>query len=100
MPPHPALLAQIIQERNNVHPSQRLLDDGVPAPAQSQRLSAPTGSILGLNDGTIFPESHFVGDVSMRSLSHRMSSAALERAPLRGAIRYLTTRLLTAPALR
>lgn len=63
---------------------------GLRAHLLEERLSSPTGRIPGLNDGTIFPESHFAGQESQRALADRMSSAALERTPLRGAIRYLT----------
>ncbi|KAL6253117.1 hypothetical protein RBB50_000838 [Rhinocladiella similis] len=45
----------------------------------------PTGTLHGLNDGTLFPQSRYQ-QVPVPSLA-RMSRAALERTPLRGAIR-------------
>lgn len=74
MPPHPNLFARL--------PDQRLLLQQNPR-EDSPPLSRPTGTVLGLNDGTIFPTSHFPVVPSMS----RMSRMALERAPLRGAIR-------------
>jgi immune inhibitor A len=41
--------------------------------------------IPGLNDGTIFPKSHFEQPVSVMA----MSTAALDRTPLRSTIRYV-----------
>jgi immune inhibitor A len=46
-----------------------------------------TGIIPGLNDGIIFPKSHFGNGVPLAA----MRRAALERAPLRGAIKYVLT---------
>ena len=42
-----------------------------------------TGHIPGLNDGMIFPQSHFPKSVSTNAISR----AALDRAPLRGSIK-------------
>jgi immune inhibitor A len=42
-----------------------------------------TGLIPGLNDGIIFPQSHFGSQVPLAT----MRRAALDRAPLRGAIK-------------
>ena len=42
-----------------------------------------TGHMPGLNDGMIFPQSHFSKSVSTSAISR----AALERKPLRGAIK-------------
>jgi len=41
--------------------------------------------VLGLNDGVIFPESHF--DASLPNLRGLMRTAAQDRPPLRGVIK-------------
>lgn len=79
VPPHPDLLAQFRAE------SKQGTNQ---APLQNQKntgFSAPTGTIPGLNDGAIFNESHFAGTPS----PSQMARAALERAPLRGSIRFV-----------
>lgn len=50
--------------------------------AQGQR----TGAILGLNDGTIFPKSHFDSNVPLSA----MRRAAVDRAPLSGDIQLVS----------
>lgn len=51
----------------------------------SNVVGAPTGTKLGLNDGVIFPKKHFTKAPSKSALVR----AAAERAPLRGAIKYV-----------
>jgi immune inhibitor A len=71
IPPHPDLQARLFaQTVASTH------DGSIP-------LSSPTGHVLGLNDGVLYPESHFETPVT----ESVMANAALERAPLRGAIR-------------
>jgi hypothetical protein len=53
---------------------------------QSRTLSVPTGCVLGLNDGCIFPPSHFPETPSQSQLIR----AALDRAPLRNEVRYVS----------
>ncbi|PYH99772.1 M6 metalloprotease [Aspergillus ellipticus CBS 707.79] len=78
MPPHPDLLAALQVAPGLVDP-----------PAISKMsfgrasLSARTGTVRGLNDGTIFPDAHFQPTVPPK----HMRRAALTRAPLRGAVR-------------
>lgn len=85
VPPHPDLLARLGAQR--LQQQQNPDQQRAPAHSTQQRLSstlsAPTGTIPGLNDGKIFPESHFGPAPSMS----RVLKAALERAPLRGTIR-------------
>jgi hypothetical protein len=84
VPPHPDILASIIAERKQL---QHELGSSTASSSDSSSvpLSAPTGTVLGLNDGTIFPKSHYDTAPS----ESEMSRAALERAPLRGVIRYV-----------
>ncbi|KAJ5896936.1 uncharacterized protein N7473_006335 [Penicillium subrubescens] len=78
VPPHPDLLARLRYEPNALSaPSIATQGPGRPS------FSARTGTRTGLNDGCIFPESHFETVVS----ASRLSRAALERTPLRGTIR-------------
>lgn len=78
VPPHPDLLARLRYEPNSLTaPSITTQAPGRPS------FSARTGTRTGLNDGCIFPESHFETAVS----ASRLSRAALERTPLRGTIR-------------
>ncbi|KAF2744498.1 M6 metalloprotease [Sporormia fimetaria CBS 119925] len=78
-PPHPDLVARTQHEI--------LQAQGTPKEATLKakaRLRATLGRrIPGMNDGTIFPPSHYKKPTSIMA----MSRAALERAPLRGAIR-------------
>ena len=76
VPPHPKLSAHLADDRLKGQHEQAL--------AQVV-LSGPTGTLHGLNDGTIFPKSQFQ-QIPVPSLT-RMSRAALERTPLRGPIR-------------
>jgi hypothetical protein len=81
--PHPDLQARLLAENLRVQqhpdsaPSFDLLHEG------SLPLSVPTGHVPGLNDGTIFPQSHYETPQPLSILRN----AALERAPLRGTIR-------------
>jgi immune inhibitor A len=50
---------------------------------KARRFLATERQMPGLNDGTIFPKSHFEESVSLMA----MGSAALERTPLRSVIR-------------
>ncbi|KAJ5973801.1 hypothetical protein N7481_011011 [Penicillium waksmanii] len=78
VPPHPDLLARLQYEPNYLStPSISTQIPGRPS------FSARTGTRTGLNDGCIFPESHFETAVSASHLSR----AASERTPLRGTIR-------------
>lgn len=82
IPPHPDLQARLAAEALRVQSNP----DAVPDPSLDLlHGSLPTGKIPGLNDGAIFPESHFDKAPSPSALSR----AALERAPLSGAIRYV-----------
>jgi immune inhibitor A len=81
-PPHPDLIARLGFESFRAQASPKDSDTTRTAPLL---LSAPTGTVAGLNDGTIFPESHFEGAPS----SSELSRAALERAPLRGVTRFV-----------
>ena len=85
VPPHPDLLARLgtqgIQQQQNEN-SMRASALGT-QPRLSSTFSAPTGTVPGLNDGKIFPKSHFGAAPS----ESRVLKAALERAPLRGTIR-------------
>ncbi|KAK9351001.1 immune inhibitor A peptidase M6-domain-containing protein [Lipomyces doorenjongii] len=78
VPPHPDFYARLRQHPNSIAPP------AIAAHAQGHpSLSCRTGTHRGLNDGAIFPESHFETSAS----ASRVSRAALERAPLRGTIR-------------
>ena len=78
VPPNPDLLARLRYEPNALTaPSITTQVPGRPS------FSARTGTRTGLNDGCIFPESYFETAVS----ASRLSRAALDRTPLRGAIR-------------
>ena len=85
VPPHPDLQARLLEQK-------RLRQQDASAPLSislthydSVPLSGPTGHVFGLNDGVIFPESHWETPV-MQTV---MVNAALERAPLRGTIRLV-----------
>ncbi|OQV07024.1 M6 family metalloprotease domain-containing protein [Cladophialophora immunda] len=73
-PPHPNYY-------NNAPPEQlqRQLQTG----SDEVPLSRPTGTVLGLNDGCIFPPDHFAQAPSARMLA----SAAANRTPLRNEVR-------------
>ncbi|KAJ6089270.1 hypothetical protein N7467_004486 [Penicillium canescens] len=78
VPPRPDVLAGLRHEPGSLTaPFITTQDPG------RLSFSARTGTRTGLNDGCIFPESHFEPAVS----ASRMSRAALERTPLRGNIR-------------
>lgn len=78
IPPHPDLLAR--------HKTELLKIQGTGDETAFRRLSnslaLESRTLLGLNDGTIFPKSHFEKSVSISA----MTRAALERAPMRGTI--------------
>lgn len=76
-PPHPDVLARR-QERFVQQQAP-----GSSGPGHQIPLGGPTGCRLGLNDGCIFPKEHFAADAPEKV----MSRAALERTPLRGAVR-------------
>jgi immune inhibitor A len=78
VPPHPNLLAQFRAE--GIHGTNESTFQ-----SRIMGFGAPTGTIPGLNDGAIFPESHFTTAPS----KSQMARAALERAPLRGVIRFV-----------
>lgn len=74
--PHPSLLA-----RTKLLQLQK--PDDVATLARVQTALPRQSGLLGLNDGAIFPKSHFAPSASVK----KMSVAALDRAPLRDAIR-------------
>jgi len=78
-PPHPDLLRRTRQEilKAQGTPNESVLK------AKAQRLLQADRRIPGMNDGTIFPPSHFKEKASIME----MSRAALERAPLRGPLK-------------
>ncbi|KAJ5712658.1 hypothetical protein N7493_009126 [Penicillium malachiteum] len=78
VPPHPDLLARLRDDPNAIA-APSIAPQG---PGRAS-FSARTGTRTGLNDGCIFPESHFETAVS----ASKLSRAALERAPLRGTVR-------------
>lgn len=78
--PHPDLLARLGSESFHTQG----ISNGTARTAPIS-FGAPTGTVPGLNDGTIFPESRFEGAPSPTQLSR----AAVEKAPLRGAIRFV-----------
>jgi immune inhibitor A len=77
--PHPDVLAQY---QNEVLKVQGKADEGS-VKANLRALTFSDRKIPGLNDGTIFPKSHFDKPVPIMA----MSNAALERTPLSGAIK-------------
>ncbi|KAF2179017.1 M6 metalloprotease [Zopfia rhizophila CBS 207.26] len=80
IPPHPDLLARRQNEALKVHGTANQVN------LKDHRKALTLGEgrrIPGLNDGTIFPKSHFDKPVSVMA----MSRAALERTPLRGSIK-------------
>lgn len=84
--PHPALLS-----RTKLAEAQ----GRVCAATQARIKTAfpPQSGFLGLNDGAIFPKSHFAPDASIK----KVAAAALERKPLRNAIRYVRERHTLEP---
>ncbi|KAF2271922.1 M6 metalloprotease [Westerdykella ornata] len=79
VPPHPDLLAKA---RTESLTSQGTVDQAV-FKKKTSRLFNGERRIPGMNDGTIFPPSHFKEPTSIMA----MSTAAAERAPLRGNIK-------------
>jgi immune inhibitor A len=79
VPPHPRLLA-----RTKI---SRLTTEGVAnteAGRKATKILAGEKGVPGMNDGTIFPRSHYNPPKSIMA----MSNVALERKPLCGIIRY------------
>ncbi|OGM40719.1 hypothetical protein ABOM_011039 [Aspergillus bombycis] len=77
MPPHPQLLSSLQVAPGLISaPHISKMSFGRPS------LSARTGTVRGMNDGTIFPDSDFAATVPPR----RMRRAALRRTPLRGVV--------------
>ncbi|KAH8894739.1 M6 metalloprotease [Thozetella sp. PMI_491] len=78
VPPHPDLLIR----RNAALLNVQSGDNKAATSTQINEFGPGhgTGYIPGLNDGLIFPKSHFHESISIRT----MTRAALERAPLRG----------------
>ena len=72
----------LAQYQNEVLKVQGKADEGS-VKANLRALTFSDRKILGLNDGTIFPKSHFGKPVPVMA----MSNAALERTPLSGAIK-------------
>jgi immune inhibitor A len=79
IPPHPDLVARTRSETSSLRgrPDEVVLKEKARANILGER------KIPGMNDGTIFPRSHFEKPTSVMA----MSSAALERTPLTGPIR-------------
>ncbi|KIW69503.1 hypothetical protein PV04_05376 [Phialophora macrospora] len=75
-PPHPDYYKNV--PREELQRQFQTGDDEVP-------LSRPTGCVLGLNDGCIFPPDHFAQAPSIGQLTN----AAADRAPLRNDVRVL-----------
>ena len=78
--PRPDVLAkakqQVLKSKNNATTA------GI---EKAKKFLASERKMPGLNDGTIFPKSHFGDSASVMA----MSTAALDRAPLRSIIRYV-----------
>lgn len=81
--PHPRLQARLLTENSQAQQTLSTAQRLSHTHGGSLPLSAPTGHVVGLNDGTLFPDSHFATPVP----ESVKANAALERAPLRGAIR-------------
>jgi immune inhibitor A len=82
VPPHPRLLAKT--------KTSLLTTDGAANTEVTRKVAsilAGEKGIPGMNDGTIFPRSHYTPPKSVMA----MSNAALDRKPLRGIIRYIST---------
>jgi len=81
VPPHPDLLQRF---KTKLAKAKGTGDEAkIKKLTQSLVLETRSGVILGQNDGTIFPPSHFDSSVSISA----MSRAALERTPIRGTIK-------------
>ena len=80
VPPHPDLLARTRAEALKVQGGAN--QDKVNAKAILHDLGGER-RFPGMNDGTIFPKSHFKKPTSIMA----MSNAALERTPLQGALK-------------
>jgi immune inhibitor A len=80
VPPHPELLARIKTEALRAQGSS-----DTKASRKSSSIIHGEKGVPGMNDGTIFPKSHYTQPTSIMA----MSNAALERKPLRGNIRFV-----------
>lgn len=79
VPPHPSLLARTkvaALATNNVSKAE--------PDKQTSRVLRGEKGIPGMNDGTIFPRSHYEQPTSIMA----MSTGASKRKPLRGTLRY------------
>ncbi|KAG9204786.1 hypothetical protein G6514_010017 [Epicoccum nigrum] len=76
--PHPSLIARTRR-------LQLQKPDDVSTQAKVKTAFPRQSGLLGFNDGTIFPKSHFAPTASIK----KISAAALERTPLRNAIRII-----------
>ena len=74
--PHPSLIARTRR-------LQLQKPDDVSTLATVKTAFPRQSGLLGFNDGAIFPKSHFAPTASIK----KISAAALERTPLRDAIR-------------
>lgn len=76
VPPHPALLARTrLLRSQGLAKAENLDRTNIALPGPSD--------MLGLDDGTIFPRSHFSPATSIK----KITAAARERTPLRNAIK-------------
>lgn len=82
VPPHPDLLASL---RNDAFKVQGFKGEGI-FKNKARTLIGQERRLPGMNDGTIFPKSHFDRPTSIMA----MSKSALERAPLSGSIKYVS----------
>ena len=80
-PPHPDLLARMQTNLLKVQGTEG--QQSIRKLTHSLVAQDRTGHMSGLNDGMIFPHSHFNKSVSTSTISR----AALDRKPLRGAIK-------------
>ena len=80
VPPHPDLLARTRAAALNV---QGAANEGSFKKTFHGLLKGGERRLPGMNDGTIFPKSHFEKPTSIMA----MSNAALERTPLSGALK-------------
>ncbi|KAF2016668.1 hypothetical protein BU24DRAFT_423046 [Aaosphaeria arxii CBS 175.79] len=86
VPPHPDLIA-----RTKAEASLKVQGVGNDASfrAQTRKFIAGERRFPGQNDGTIFPKTHYKTPTSVMA----MSQAAADRAPLRGALKYVQERI-------
>jgi immune inhibitor A len=78
VPPHPELLARTkVGILNAENPAEAKADKKASSVLHGEK------GVPGMNDGTIFPRSHYAEPTSIME----MSNAALKRNPLRGTVR-------------